>query len=70
MLEHGMKPQGDENRNVLEQPAAKELSQTTPKTFKQLRTLRWPDLPTLLGLLAFPLRRIVHTKAFLELHTR
>ena len=51
MLEHGMKPQGDENRKVLEQPAAKELSQTTPKTFKQLRTLRWPDLPTLLGLL-------------------
>ncbi len=51
MSDHGMEPQGVENRNVLEQPAAKELSQTPPKPFKQLRTLRWPDLPTLLGLL-------------------
>jgi CDP-diacylglycerol--serine O-phosphatidyltransferase len=51
MLEHGTEPQGAENRNVLQQPAAKELSHTRPKIFKQLRTLRWPDLPTLLGLL-------------------
>jgi CDP-diacylglycerol---serine O-phosphatidyltransferase len=44
-------PQGDENENDLEQPAAKEPGDTRPKMFKQLRTLRWPDLPTLLGLL-------------------
>jgi phosphatidylserine synthase len=51
MLENGMKPQVDKNINVFEQPAAKEMSYTQPKMFKQLRTLRWPDLPTLLGLL-------------------
>jgi phosphatidylserine synthase len=51
MLENGMKPQVNKSISVLEQPAAKETSPTRPKIFKQLRTLRWPDLPTLLGLL-------------------
>jgi phosphatidylserine synthase len=51
MLGNGMTPQANKNASVLEQPAAKETSPTRPKTFKQLRTLRWPDLPTLLGLL-------------------
>ena len=51
MSENGLKPHAYKSMSVLEPPAAKETSQTRPKIFKQLRTLRWPDLPTLLGLL-------------------
>ena len=51
MLEHGMKPQGSENTNVLEQPVAEGSGQTSPLIFKQLRALRWPDMLTLVGLL-------------------
>ncbi len=51
MLGNGLKSQADKNISVLEQPAAKEIGHTRPKIFKQLCTLRWPDLPTLLGLL-------------------
>ena len=49
--EHELSPQANKDINVLEQPAAGEMSPAKPKSFKQLRTLRWPDLPTLLGLL-------------------
>ena len=51
MLGKGMTPQVNMSTSVLEQPSAKKTSRTRPKIFKQLRTLRWPDLPTLLGLL-------------------
>ncbi|MCX6145081.1 MAG: CDP-alcohol phosphatidyltransferase family protein [Ignavibacteriales bacterium] len=46
-----MNPQVGENRDVLEQPADREVSHSGVKIFKQLRTLRWPDLLTLVGLL-------------------
>jgi len=51
MLENGMKPQVDRNRSVLEQPAEMGTGHKRTLIFKQLRTLRWPDLLTLLGLL-------------------
>lgn len=51
MFENGMKPQADKNIQAVEEPAASGVSQAKTKIFKQLRTLRWPDLPTLLGLL-------------------
>jgi phosphatidylserine synthase len=51
MLEHGMNPQVAENSNVLEQPAATKTKDKNIVVFKQLRTLRWPDLLTLIGLL-------------------
>ena len=50
-LEHGMNPQVDKNRNALEQPADTEINPRKAVIFKQLRTLRWPDLLTLVGLL-------------------
>ena len=50
-MEKGMKPQVNKNLNVLEQPAESGISRERTILFKQLRTLRWPDLPTLLGLL-------------------
>ena len=37
--------------NDFEQHAARVVGQEGPMIFKQLRTLRWPDLSTLLGLL-------------------
>lgn len=51
MLEGGMTPQVNKNINVFEQPAERGISHERTMIFKQLRTLRWPDLPTLLGLL-------------------
>ena len=51
MLEHGLNPQVDKNRNALEQPAVVETNPGKSLMFKQLRTLRWPDLLTLVGLL-------------------
>lgn len=39
------------NVNVLEEPRGREIIHNRTVTFKQLRTLRWPDLPTFLGLL-------------------
>ena len=51
MLEHGMNPQVDKNGNVLAQPAVMEINPKKTVMFKQLRTLRWPDLLTLVGLL-------------------
>jgi CDP-diacylglycerol--serine O-phosphatidyltransferase len=50
MLENRMNPQANENRDVLEQPADREQGDKS-MIFKQLRTLRWPDLLTLVGLL-------------------
>jgi hypothetical protein len=50
-MENGMKPQVNKNINVFEQPSEREISHKRTMIFKQLRTLRWPDLPTLLGLL-------------------
>lgn len=46
-----MKPQINGNATVLEQSAETEITQKRSMLFKQLQTLRWPDLPTLLGLL-------------------
>ena len=46
-----MMPQANMNVKILDEPAAGDISHDKAKTFKQLRTLRWPDLPTLLGLL-------------------
>ena len=51
MSENGEEARVSKSLSVLEQPAATEINPTKPKAFKQLRTLRWPDLPTLLGLL-------------------
>jgi CDP-diacylglycerol--serine O-phosphatidyltransferase len=51
MSDNGPKPQANENFQVLEKPAALEVSTKRSTMFKQLRPLRWPDLPTLLGLL-------------------
>lgn len=51
MSEHEMNPHVDKNGNGLEQPAVLEVKNTKTVMFKQLRPLRWPDLPTLLGLL-------------------
>jgi phosphatidylserine synthase len=51
MLINGMKPQVKEDVNVFEQPTERGISHKRTMVFKQLRTLRWPDLPTLLGLL-------------------
>jgi phosphatidylserine synthase len=51
MLEHEMNPQVDGNKNILEKSADLVVSHSRTKMFKQLRTLRWPDLLTLLGLL-------------------
>jgi CDP-diacylglycerol--serine O-phosphatidyltransferase len=51
MLEHGLNPQVDKNRNALEQPAVVETNPGKSLMFKQLRTRRWPDLLTLVGLL-------------------
>jgi len=51
MMENGMKPQVNKNINVFEQPAESGISHKRTMIFKQLRTLRWPDLLTLLGLL-------------------
>lgn len=51
MSEQGMNPQVDKSKDVLGQPAVLELSHKKPVMFKQLRTLRWPDLLTLVGLL-------------------
>jgi phosphatidylserine synthase len=51
VMENGIKPQVSKNINVFEEPAEQEISQKRTIIFKQLRTLRWPDLPTLLGLL-------------------
>ncbi len=50
-MENGMKPQVNKNINVFEQPSERGISHKRTMIFKQLRTLRWPDLPTLLGLL-------------------
>ncbi len=46
-----MTPQVNKNINVFEQPTERGTSHKRTMIFKQLRTLRWPDLPTLLGLL-------------------
>jgi phosphatidylserine synthase len=51
MLEHGMNPQVDKNRDVPGQPAVMDIGLKKAVMFKQLRTLRWPDLLTLVGLL-------------------
>jgi Phosphatidylserine synthase len=51
MVEYGVKPQVNKNINIFEQPVEREISHKRTMIFKQLRTLRWPDLPTLLGLL-------------------
>jgi phosphatidylserine synthase len=51
MLENGIKPQVNKNIDVFEQPTETVISHKRTVIFKQLRTLRWPDLPTLLGLL-------------------
>jgi phosphatidylserine synthase len=46
-----MKPQALENINVTKQPVERVTAPDKSMIFKQLRTLRWPDLSTLLGLL-------------------
>jgi phosphatidylserine synthase len=51
ILENGMKPIVHRNMHVFEQPTERGISHKRPMIFKQLRTLRWPDLSTLLGLL-------------------
>jgi phosphatidylserine synthase len=51
MIKTGIKSLADKNTSVLVRPAYKEGSAGRTMIFKQLRTLRWPDLPTLLGLL-------------------
>lgn len=51
MLDNETRPQVNENINVLEQPAETGIGHKKTMIFKQLRTLRWPDLSTLLGLL-------------------
>lgn len=50
MVENGKEPQVNKNIDVFEQPSERGTSQKRTMIFKQLRTLRWPDLPTLLGL--------------------
>jgi phosphatidylserine synthase len=47
----GIWPQVNKTMNVLERPAERKINHKKTRIFKQLRTLRWPDLPTLLGLL-------------------
>jgi phosphatidylserine synthase len=44
-------PQAGQNMKVLDEPAALGVGHKRSMMFKQLRPLRWPDLPTLLGLL-------------------
>ncbi len=51
MLENEMQPQIRKNIIVSEQTVDLEINYERTVIFKQLRTLRWPDLPTLLGLL-------------------
>jgi phosphatidylserine synthase len=51
MRERGMNPQVDTIRNDPGQPAVVEIARRKTVGFKQLRTLRWPDLITLVGLL-------------------
>jgi phosphatidylserine synthase len=41
----------NKNLNVVEQPFESEIEHNRKTAFKQLRTLRWPDLSTMLGLL-------------------
>jgi CDP-diacylglycerol--serine O-phosphatidyltransferase len=55
ILEDGLKPRGDKNISVLEQPAAEGTGHNNLMKFKQLRALRWPDLLSLLGLLSVSL---------------
>jgi len=50
-MENGMKPQLHTSINVFEQSPERATSHKRTMIFKQLRTLRWPDLATLLGLL-------------------
>ena len=50
-LKHDLTRRVQMTFSLLEQPAAVEIEVARPRLFKQLRTLRWPDLPTLLGLL-------------------
>src|SRR5512140_2333020 len=50
MSEYGMTSQPNDSINAIGQSPERDRSQKTP-IFRQLRTLRWPDLPTLLGLL-------------------
>ena len=50
-MENGMNPQVNKDTTVFEAPAGKQSGHERIVLFKQLRTLRWPDLPTLLGLL-------------------
>ena len=51
MLEHGITPHETKSLDVLVQPTKSGTGRERTLIFKQLRTLRWPDLPTLLGLL-------------------
>jgi len=51
MLDNETRPQVNKSMNVLEQPAETGIGHRKTMIFRQLRTLRWPDLPTLLGLL-------------------
>jgi phosphatidylserine synthase len=51
MLENEMKPQANKSTNIFGQPTERSISHERSMIFKQLRTLRWPDLSTLLGLL-------------------
>jgi len=65
ILENGMNPQGDKNKNVFEQPADKGIDNKGNILFKQLRVLRWPDLLTLLGLLCVSFSVYFSFKGFL-----
>jgi len=51
MMENGIKAQVHKDVGILEEPAGERSGREQTVLFKQLRTLRWPDLPTLLGLL-------------------
>ncbi len=51
MFENGINPQVNKDLNVFEKPAEEGSDHKSPLIFKQLRPLRWPDVPTLLGLL-------------------
>lgn len=48
---NGNGPQASRDKNVPDEPAALGVGPKRIMMFKQLRPLRWPDLPTLLGLL-------------------
>src|SRR5512140_37738 len=62
-----MRVRGNSSEIVLEPRAEKGISQKRTVVFKQLRTLRWPDLPTLLGLLSVSFSVYFSFKGFFAL---